>query len=861
MNTLNPNSASTQVLEAETQKNISEPEKTNSQFAINLQRYYLPSLPLPRATQAWGRLFLTQVAAISFETPIMYGHTAWPDGKEITKLFHGKPKERWSSAQGKEFRVMCPNSFGEHNRKTESLLQCNFFHVQFVKQAFGKSLAEQLDDALTSCQHSGFLKPSYAHGDWNTTSILWSVKGVHKDNLQAWTKISNLLVTKLQGTVNSARPGFTLSTPGSIHQYYDQPAWLAEIDNAPVYTIEQFLELLPEEERPVLITPTTVKLATEISYQTKRAAKRTAQRNHKKIKIALNKEKPDIGELNKSFSFKQREDFSNIGKLRGYMDMPGIPGGPEVIPYYESGFGIRTRLEEWQNKPDKFVVINSGSTRSKRADAIQNIHYCWVDIDCYKRGLLSIPTLKEALCRIMHLGIRVPTHFLDSGTGFWLFWELTPTDCSSLTEWNRIQTDLCILFHDLGADGGSKDISRFCRMPGSINSKPAANGKMVTLWELIPGQQSSSTPVNLSEFTNLNEAIIKQFGQRKKKSREVRRLENMAMIPQKESLKQAQEFASMLFDRFLDEKIDRPHLVNFRNEILRLADANIAIRQTGRTEGYREIMIFLVSAVCIAQLQRLKPSVELVIGICSEFIDTFFEATPVEKEQFLALVPFAFQANPFGAMHGYGYNISIDRMMEFLGISEEIHQAIENHVFELGWIKRKTVIVQSQREVKERELVKLFELAKTEGVPTINKIKELTGKSKSTCYRYLEKVKEMLANPALVENLASVKLLTYIARVGSDTLLEIDSKIVFEEWKDQESELKMADKQDWKTKIERDQNLVAYLLEKIEKFGKTLSIRVLRRHLATIEKARIRIKVNPWRVIAGSKPAFALAVG
>lgn len=146
---------------------------------------------------------------------------------------------------------------------------------------------------------------------------------------------------------------------------------------------------------------------------------------------------------------------------------------------------------------------------AQRAELTQYLNACYTDIDLYKVEGLDFGTAVGKVLSMADSGkIPQPSLYLNSGRGLWVLWLLrdnrdgskAPPAFSSLKRlYGKTQNAINARFRMQGADIQALDVSRFIRVPGSINSK--ANKKVAYLLPAdSDGKPFSYTLEELADF-------------------------------------------------------------------------------------------------------------------------------------------------------------------------------------------------------------------------------------------------------------------------------------------------------------------------------------------------------------------------
>lgn len=118
-----------------------------------------------------------------------------------------------------------------------------------------------------------------------------------------------------------------------------------------------------------------------------------------------------------------------------------------------------------------------GALSRKKADLIA-AHWLHVDLDPgHGLDVEAERTRMRALLALPPEGVPPPSLIVDSGRGYQALWHLEEpsTDLAEVEACNRW------LIAELGGDGPVFDVSRILRLPGTVNFKPAAEGRLASV--------------------------------------------------------------------------------------------------------------------------------------------------------------------------------------------------------------------------------------------------------------------------------------------------------------------------------------------------------------------------------------------
>lgn len=129
-----------------------------------------------------------------------------------------------------------------------------------------------------------------------------------------------------------------------------------------------------------------------------------------------------------------------------------------------------------------FVSLNSFAKFNRRASSLWYLHANYIDIDCEKLGLAPEDVLTTLERDYFGKTLPTPTYVLLSGRGVWLVWTLLPRRNDrrgrSVQRWKRVQAFFIDTLKAFGADPSCNDVTRTCRLAGSVNQKNGADVRL-----------------------------------------------------------------------------------------------------------------------------------------------------------------------------------------------------------------------------------------------------------------------------------------------------------------------------------------------------------------------------------------------
>lgn len=138
------------------------------------------------------------------------------------------------------------------------------------------------------------------------------------------------------------------------------------------------------------------------------------------------------------------------------------------------------KFSEFFGKEDVYWTLNpfSKEAKSNSMNQVTHIRRFYLDFDCGNHDLPIDEVESIALTRLQTWNFPRPSFKILSGRGFWFVWDIedAPADFSVRHRFCVTSKAFVELFKDLGADPHCTNPNRFCRLPGSVNSK---NGETV----------------------------------------------------------------------------------------------------------------------------------------------------------------------------------------------------------------------------------------------------------------------------------------------------------------------------------------------------------------------------------------------
>jgi hypothetical protein len=225
--------------------------------------------------------------------------------------------------------------------------------------------------------------------------------------------------------------------------------------------------------------------------------------------------------------------FSNDEKLRPFAAMaPGDLAAllPGLLPEFDvDSFYTLSRFKS----PPKGRIYPGYA----KNDNVSHLTTAWVDIDYHSApgGALELWQVMADVLRAVERGaVPSPSVYVNSGRGLWLLWRVHPVELATPAARDllvRINRAAAAMFAKVGADHHSTNLSRWTRIPGSVNSKA---GKRCTY--LFAGDEQGApiyyTLPELAEAFNVAECPVPKVFSALRPERRLR-LERVSQAPEK----------------------------------------------------------------------------------------------------------------------------------------------------------------------------------------------------------------------------------------------------------------------------------------------------------------------------------------
>ena len=177
----------------------------------------------------------------------------------------------------------------------------------------------------------------------------------------------------------------------------------------------------------------------------------------------------------------KNEQFQNIAAIRADTIGDFLPEIREhlTIDSYQS---IQTFYRPGSDRDRSFCdpVFKMLPIARRKTNEVRHLTNCWVELDCYRAAIEPGTAMGEVWNAATRNEVPIPSAFLLSGRGVWVFWRLRhrlepmalPNGFGPERALGKqINQALVNRFRHLGADPVAVDMARIRRVIGSVNSK------------------------------------------------------------------------------------------------------------------------------------------------------------------------------------------------------------------------------------------------------------------------------------------------------------------------------------------------------------------------------------------------------
>ncbi|MBO1005906.1 RNA polymerase sigma factor [Pseudogracilibacillus auburnensis] len=346
---------------------------------------------------------------------------------------------------------------------------------------------------------------------------------------------------------------------------------------------------------------------------------------------------------------------------------------------------------------DTYYTPNTFYKPKRSTQAAREINMFYVDIDFYKVGLTKNQVLLQIMLDILpNNNIPMPTFIIDSGRGIYLQWKINKAQGKSKKVqrlWRKIQLFLIEAFQEVGADTAVKDIPRFLRVPGSINTKTGRPVKILEFHDVT------------YELDDLQYELLPNFGEvfpeypkrpkakRKKiKSKRKSNPSNVALILNPQNL----------------------HYTRMKD-----LETLLSLREGDIKEGMRELLLFYYRYLAEI-IHGEEKALEMVLKLHEKFNDPL-NLSEVENATKSTQMVERFKEGELvefeGKVKAAGYHYRNETLIKMFSITEQEQKSLATIISKTEKQRRNTLyqaqkrsrnriegeLTPKQREIKERQ--------------------------------------------------------------------------------------------------------------------------------------------------------------
>ena len=332
---------------------------------------------------------------------------------------------------------------------------------------------------------------------------------------------------------------------------------------------------------------------------------------------------------------------------------------------------LAAHLSEWSGE-DVFYSQNSFFKPSRRIDNIKQLKSLYVDLDVYNLGFTPEWVLGKLEFEYFGQVIPEPNMVIFSGRGLVLIWHIEPLPHMAMPLWKAVETFFAESLKSVGADSKATDPARIFRLPGTINSK---NNATVT----AEYRHDYRYDIHDLQYDYLPELTPPPPKAKKKPGRKPKILH--------------------LFNTYtlhLARALDITKLVELRN---------------GDVKNHREYICFLYRYFTCCYTSDPQRALEETLELNSEFayplpLREVKSATESAERAWAAKSnDAANEAAKKAGFPGAGYNLSNDKLIQWLDITPEEQEQLQTIISASEKRRRKRVHYHANKEtiLKQKE--------------------------------------------------------------------------------------------------------------------------------------------------------------
>lgn len=350
--------------------------------------------------------------------------------------------------------------------------------------------------------------------------------------------------------------------------------------------------------------------------------------------------------------------FTHDGTADGFITIAKKTQNGRFQQYHYKPEQLAEHLSKWLGE-DVFFSQNTFYKPLRRIETIRQLRTLYIDLDCYNLDFPADWVLGKLELESFNEELPEPNLVIFSGRGLVLIWLIDPVPYKALPLWQAVQNYFLDKLSDLGADSKSIDAPRIFRMAGSVNTK---NGAQVDV------EYRHDYRYTLRDIQDEYLPELKPYVHPERKAKRGR--------PPK---------VAQLFN------IYRLHCTRLKDlvTLVRLRDGAVA--------NYREIILFLYRYWSCCVLKDKEEALKHTLDFNEEF------AKPLSEREVITATRSAEkawdaknneEANTIAKLKGFpgaGYNISNEKLIKWLDITEEEQRELDTIIGTHEYNRRKRI--------------------------------------------------------------------------------------------------------------------------------------------------------------------------
>lgn len=368
---------------------------------------------------------------------------------------------------------------------------------------------------------------------------------------------------------------------------------------------------------------------------------------------------------------------------------------------------------------DTYMSLNSFYVPIRKAECVRKINGLFLDLDCHKNKM-DKHSLESALYFLeqdyFNKIIPEPSLIMSTGRGLQLFFKLENLPKQGLPLWQMVQNEMITKMLDFNYQGfevdpSCSDVSRVCRLGGTVNTKSNTNANIL---------ENNSNCYRLDELIEDYFENLKITKKRNKKNKSIKEKKVLNLYT----------LYSLHYARL--------------NDIVKLQEL-----REGNCEGYRELMCFLYRYYSILFNKDKERALKDTLEFNAKFTDPLKD-NDVIKQTKSAEKGFEewLKEEKNGIFKRGGYNYRNSTLIRLLKITEEEQKHLETIISKEEKNRRKNIANKemykkarrnknglTKREQQKEDTIKSIQELKAKGLSQSKVSKEL-GKGIATIKRY-----------------------------------------------------------------------------------------------------------------------------